>query len=80
MHDPVMLLDTVLTYMIVFAAACFVVWRIFLPVRVKTILLHRLSGRREPCAPQAEATGCSVGCSGCALGSIHKQQQQERQA
>ena len=74
MHDPVMLLDAVLTYMIVFAAAAFVLWRIFLPVRFKTVLVHRLSGRKEPCATQAEEKGCAVGCSGCALGSIHKRQ------
>ncbi|MCC0030127.1 MAG: hypothetical protein H6891_07670 [Brucellaceae bacterium] len=60
-------LDYAVTFAIVLAAALYVVWRIFLPVHVRTKIRHRLAGREAPCAPAAEQTGCAVGCSGCAL-------------
>lgn len=61
------LLDQIVTFTIVAAAAAFVLWRFMLPARLRLVIRHRLSGGREPCAPQPEGGGCTVGCAGCSL-------------
>lgn len=60
-------LDQAVTFAIVLAAALYVVWRFFLPKHVRTKIRYGLSGRKAPCAPEPEQTGCAVGCSGCSL-------------
>lgn len=67
-----MLTDAILTYLIVAAAAGFVVWRIFLPLRVRIWLRYALRGRKAPCATEPETGGCAVGCSGCSLAKVKK--------
>jgi multidrug resistance efflux pump len=59
--------DAILTYLIVALAAAFVIWKILLPVRVRTTLRARLAGDQVPCAPDAETAGCEGGCPGCGL-------------
>jgi hypothetical protein len=61
------MIDQALTYLIVLCAAAFVIWRLFLPVRYKTLITHAASGTKAPCAPEPETGLCGTGCSGCAL-------------
>jgi hypothetical protein len=59
------LLDQAAVAVIVAVAAAYVVWRVLLPVQVKTKIRYRLAGQKEPCAPQDD--GCAGGCAGCAV-------------
>ncbi|MCC2099436.1 MAG: hypothetical protein KDJ29_21270 [Hyphomicrobiales bacterium] len=61
------MVEAILTYLIVAMAAAFVIWKIFLPVRTRTILRAVMSGQQAPCDPDADTAGCSGGCSGCTL-------------
>ncbi len=60
------LLDQAVVFAIVAVAAAYVVWRIFLPVQVKTKIRYRLAGKDAPCAP-VQDNGCGGGCAGCAV-------------
>lgn len=59
------LLDQASVFIIVAVAAAYVVWRVLLPVQLKTKIRYRLAGQKEPCAPQDD--GCAGGCAGCAV-------------
>ncbi len=59
-------IDQAVVFAIVAVAAGYVVWRIFLPVQVKTKIRYRLAGKDAPCAPVQDA-GCAGGCVGCAV-------------
>ncbi|MGE3248363.1 MAG: hypothetical protein AB7F96_03195 [Beijerinckiaceae bacterium] len=61
------MIDALAAYAIVAAAAAFVVWKLFVPVRFKTILWHTAAGKEAPCAPDAATSGCGEGCPGCGL-------------
>jgi hypothetical protein len=58
------MVDAALTFVIVAAAALFVVWRVALPAGLRA-RLKRAAGR--DCVADASASGCPGGCSGCAL-------------
>lgn len=61
------MLDQIITYLIVLGAALFVIWKLFLPQRCKTMIVHAASGKTAPCAPGPQAGLCGAGCAGCAL-------------
>ena len=63
------MLDQILTYLVVLCAAAFVIWKLFLPLRYKTMIAHAASGKTAPCAPEPETGLCGTGCAGCALAS-----------
>ena len=62
--------DAIITYAIVAIAAGFVLWKLILPVRVKTIVRYTLAGKQAPCAPVTREGGCAGGCSGCGLAKV----------
>ncbi len=61
------MVDAILTYLIVAAAAAFAMWKLVLPVRMRTVLRYALVGKSAPCEPQAQTEGCAGGCPGCGL-------------
>jgi hypothetical protein len=64
------ILDQFVTFVIVLAAALYVIWKIFLPVRTKTRLRYLASGSKAPCEPVSPQGGCAVGCAGCSLAAM----------
>lgn len=61
------MLDQIITYLIVLGAALFVIWKLFLPLRYKTMITYAAAGKTAPCAPEPETGNCGSGCPGCAL-------------
>ncbi len=61
------MIDAIITYAIVAIAAGFVLWKLVLPVRVKTFVRYTLAGKKAPCAPVSTEGGCAGGCPGCGL-------------
>jgi len=61
------MLDQVITYLIVLGAALFVIWKLFLPLRYKTMISYGLSGKTARYDPEPQTGVCGSGCPGCAL-------------
>ncbi|OCW57523.1 hypothetical protein [Hoeflea olei] len=59
------MLDAIVTFGLVAAAAVYVAWRLFLSRKAKQRIRGLLNGQAE-CCPADEASGqCPGGCSGC---------------
>lgn len=60
------MLEALVVYLIVAAAAVWVLWSVMLPARLRRAIRRRLAGRSRAVAAPTETRGCdNAGCPGC---------------